>query len=108
MLETFNKGVTVSDNAIYDIERENLETHVTLCAERYRRLEDKFAVLEVRLDNVASEISALKTKQAEDMNEIKKLIQNSGDIRFKALIAASGTIIAALISALAYILTKHA
>jgi len=98
----------VSDSAIYDIERENLETHVTLCAERYRRLEDKFAVLEVRLDNVATEISSLKIKQAEDMNEIKKLIQNSGDIRFKALVAASGTIIAALISALAYMLTKHA
>lgn len=97
----------MSDNAIYDIEKDNLETHVTLCAERYRRLEDKFDVLEARLDRVVDEISSLKTKQAEDMNEIKSLIQNSGDIRFKALIAASGTIIAALISALAFILTKH-
>jgi predicted nucleic acid-binding Zn-ribbon protein len=98
----------VSDNAIYDIEKDNLETHVTLCAERYRRLEDKFDVLEARLDNVASEIASLKNKQAEDMNEIKKLIQGSSDIRFKGMVAASGTIIAALISALAYILTKHA
>jgi hypothetical protein len=98
----------VSENAIYDIERDNLETHVTLCAERYRRLEDKFDVLEARLDLVATEIASLKSKQAEDMNEIKKLIQTSSDVRFKALIAASGTIIAALISALAYILTKHA
>ncbi len=98
----------MSDNAIYDIEKDNLETHVTLCAERYRRLEDKFDVLEARLDNVASEIASLKNKQAEDMNEIKKLIQGSSDIRFKGMVAASGTIIAALISALAYILTKHA
>lgn len=98
----------MSENAIYDIEKDNLETHVTLCAERYRRLEDKFDVLEARLDLVATEIASLKSKQAEDMNEIKKLIQTSSDVRFKALIAASGTIIAALISALAYILTKHA
>ena len=98
----------MSENAIYYIEKDNLETHVTLCAERYRRLEDKFDVLEARLDLVATEIASLKSKQAEDMNEIKKLIQTSSDVRFKALIAASGTIIAALISALAYILTKHA
>ena len=97
----------MSDSAIYDIEKDSLETHVTLCAERYKRLEDKFDVLEERLNKVVDEIASLKTKQAEDMSEIKKLIQTSSDVRFKALIAASGTIIAALISALAYILTKH-
>ncbi len=98
----------MSESAIYDIEKDNLETHVTLCAERYRRLEDKFDVIETRLDRVVEEIAALKNKQSEDMDEIKQLIQSSSDTRFKALIAASGTIIAALISALAYILTKHA
>lgn len=96
----------MSENAIYDIEKDNLETHVTLCAERYRRLEDKFDVIETRLDRVVEEITAMKSKQDADMAEIKKLIQNSSDVRFKALIAASGTIIAALISALAYILTR--
>jgi hypothetical protein len=69
-------------------------------------LEDKFDVIESRLDRVVDEIGSLKTKQAEDMNEIKALIQGSSDIRFKAVIASTGTIIAALISALAYILTK--
>lgn len=97
----------MSDNAIYDIEKDSLETHVTLCAERYKRLEDKFDVLEDRLNKVVDEISSLKDKQSADMAEIKKLIQSSSDIRFKALVAASGTIIAALISALAYILTRH-
>jgi chromosome segregation ATPase len=96
----------VADNAIYEIEKDNLETHVTLCAERYRRLEDKFDVIEARLERVVEEIAGLKSKQSADMDEIKKLIQNSSDIRFKAVIAASGTIIAALISALAYILTR--
>lgn len=96
----------MSENAIYDIEKDNLETHVTLCAERYRRLEDKFDVIETRLDRVVEEITAMKSKQDADMAEIKKLIQSSSDVRFKALIAASGTIIAALISALAYILTR--
>lgn len=96
----------MADNAIYEIEKDNLETHVTLCAERYRRLEDKFDVIEARLERVVEEIAGLKSKQSADMDEIKKLIQNSSDIRFKAVIAASGTIIAALISALAYILTR--
>ena len=95
-----------SDSPVYDIEKENLEMHVTLCSERYRRLEDKFDSLEGRLDKVVEEIENIKDIQTKDMKEIKSLIQTSGDVRFRALVAASGTIIAALISALAYILTR--
>jgi hypothetical protein len=40
------------------------------------------------------------------MDELKHLLQKSSDNRFKALAAASATIVAALISALAYISTK--
>lgn len=96
----------MSENAVYDIEKQSLETHVTLCSERYRRLEDKFDVLEVRLEKLSEEVAEMKKKQAEDMDEIKALIQKSSDNRFKAVVAASGTIVAALITALAYIATK--
>lgn len=98
----------MSDTVVYDIEKENLETHVTLCSERYKRLEDKFQVLEVRLDSLSKEFADMKKKNEENMSELKTIIQNSSDNRFKAVVAASATIVAALISALAYILTRLA
>jgi predicted nucleic acid-binding Zn-ribbon protein len=96
----------MSDNVVYDIEKENLETHVTLCSERYKRLEDKFQVLEVRLDGLSREFADMKKKNEENMSELKSIIQTSSDNRFKAVVAASATIVAALISALAYILVR--
>lgn len=94
------------DNVVYDIEKDNLETHVTLCSERYKRLEDKFQVLEVRLDNLSKDFHDMKKKNEENMNELKTLIQTGSDNRFKAVVAASATITAALISALAYIVSR--
>jgi predicted nucleic acid-binding Zn-ribbon protein len=93
-------------DSVYDIERENLETHVTLCAERYKRLEDKFQVLEVRLDNLSREVNEMKKSQQEDMEELKNIIQQGSDNRFKAMVAASATVVAALISALAYVISR--
>ena len=94
------------DNVVYDIEKDSLETHVTLCSERYKRLEDKFNVLEVRLDNLSKDFQEMKKKNEENMNELKTLIQTGSDNRFKAVVAASATITAALISALAYVVSR--
>lgn len=96
----------MGSDAVYDIERESLETHVTLCSERYKRLEDKFQVLEVRLDNLSKEVNEMKKSQQEDMEELKTLIQQGSDNRFKAIVAASATVVAALISALAYVISR--
>lgn len=93
-------------NIIHDIEKQNLETHVTLCSERYKRLEDRFNSLEDRLDHLVKDVTEMKNKQAEDMEELRSLIQQSSDVRFRAVIAASATIVAALISALAYVIAK--
>lgn len=91
---------------VHDIEKTSLDAHVTLCSERYRRLEDKFDVLEVRLEKLSEEVASMKTKQQEDMEEIKELIQKGSDNRFKAIVAGSATIVAALISALAYVISR--
>ena len=77
---------------VHDIEKTSLDAHVTLCSERYRRLEDKFDVLEVRLEKLSGEFSEMKKKQQEDMEELKELIQKSSDSRFKAVVAAAAKI----------------
>lgn len=42
------------------IEKENLEAHVELCAERYKQLENKLTDVEQRLDKVESHLIEIK------------------------------------------------
>ena len=71
-----------------DIEKQNLEAHVELCAQRYDALEK-------RLDNVETMLSGLKsTVEAGQLNTIK------------VLIGTAGTVIVGFLSLIGVILSK--
>lgn len=71
-----------------NIEKENLEAHVELCAQRYD-------ALETRLTSVESKISTLQdTIEKSSLNTIK------------ILIGTAGTIIVAVLSLIGVIITK--
>ena len=71
-----------------DIEKENLEAHVELCAERYSQLEK-------RLSSVENKIVTLQdTIEKSSLNTIK------------ILIGTAGTIVVALLSLVGVIVTK--
>ena len=73
-----------------EIERENLEAHVELCAQRY-------GVLEQRLSRIEDKVAKLQdTVEKSSLNTIK------------VLVGTAGTIIVACISLLGVILTKVA
>ena len=55
------------------LERENLEAHVDLCAERYRVLEEKFNRLETKVDQIADTMSKMSEKQTQDKVAANKL-----------------------------------
>lgn len=74
--------------ATTDIEKENLEAHVELCAERYKQLEN-------RLDNVENKIGTLQST-----------IETSSLNTIKILIGTAGTIIVAVLSLIGVIVTK--
>lgn len=78
-----------------DIEKENLEAHVELCAERYRRLEEKFEHIENKV-----------TSLGKDLGDLKQEMSKDNKVVIKTLIATAGTIIVAVVSAVAAILTK--
>lgn len=60
--------------ATTDIEKENLEAHVELCAERYKQLE-------TRLGNIEVKVSALQeTIEKSHLNTIKVLIGTAGTV----------------------------
>jgi uncharacterized protein YlxW (UPF0749 family) len=75
------------------LERENLEAHVDLCAERYRVLEEKFTRLEAKVDQIADSVTRMADKQSQD-----KLASN------KLIIGAAGTVIAGLLSTVVLLL----
>jgi tetrahydromethanopterin S-methyltransferase subunit G len=69
-------------------ESEDLATHVELCAQRYKELDDRLDKLESKVDRIV-----------ETMNNFKS------DIK-KTLITTGGTIIVTLITTLGVIYTK--
>lgn len=72
-----------------DIEKENLEAHVELCAQRYDALEK-------RLTSVESMLSTLKsTVESGQLNTIKVLIGTAGTI-IVAVISLFGVVISKL------------
>ncbi len=57
-----------------DIEKENLEAHVELCAERYRQLD-------TRLGNIENKVQTLQdTIEKSHLNTIKVLIGTAGTV----------------------------
>lgn len=71
-----------------DIEKNNLETHVELCALRYGALEHRLEIIE------------------EKVGGLQSLIEKSHMNMIKVLIATAGTVIAGVLSTLVVILTQ--
>ncbi len=74
--------------AYTEIEKENLEAHVELCAVRYQQLE-------TRLTSIEEKVSKLATA-----------IQDSQTSMTKVLIGTAGTVVAGIISVIVVILMK--
>ena len=74
--------------AIKDIEKENLEAHVELCAVRYNQLHDKFDAVNHRLD-----------KQEAMLQEIRQAVMSQNDNRNRQLLAWGATLITLLVTA---------
>lgn len=75
------------------LERENLEAHVDLCAERYRVLEEKLNRLETKVDSLADSVKDLAERSVTDKASSSKLI-----------IGAAATVIAGLLSTIVLLL----
>lgn len=70
------------------LERENLEAHVDLCAQRYQILAARLSTIEAKVENIHSDI----TKGNQSMS--------------KVLISSAGTIVAGLLGLIATLIIK--
>lgn len=71
-----------------ELEKENLEAHVDLCALRYEQLDTRLGSLEKKVDNIHTDIV------------------NGNASMIKVLIGTAGTIIAGLLSTVVVILMQ--
>ena len=72
-----------------DIEKESLEAHVELCAQRYDAMKDNMERMENRLTNVETLVKQIKDMLAEKEN-----------LAYKKLLGIGFTIIGSLLTAL--------
>jgi len=89
-----------------ELEKSNLEAHVDLCAERYRRLEEKFEIVSHRLDVLEERIENFSVKSSAQHEELKKMVREGQESKFKVMITTAGTIVAALLGTLGYIIAR--
>tara|TARA_A100001015_G_scaffold26903_1_gene30042 strand:+ start:6458 stop:6694 length:237 start_codon:yes stop_codon:yes gene_type:complete len=71
-----------------EIEKENLEAHVDLCAQRYEVLEGRLDKIEKKVEHIHSDI------------------QNGNKAMMKVLIGSAGTIVAGLLSTIVVLLIQ--
>lgn len=71
-----------------DIEKENLEAHVELCAQRYGALERRLSTIEEKVEN------------------LRIFVEKSHSSTVKVLVGTAGTVIAGVLSTLMIILLK--
>lgn len=86
-------------------ENSSLELHVELCAERYKRLQEKIGSVESRLDQIHGDFSSFKNENQKNLSEIKNMLSNAKDEKFKIMITSTATVIVGLLAMLGYVLT---
>lgn len=86
-------------------ESTSLEMHVELCAERYARLEEKFKDVESGLDNLHGDFNTFKMENQKAMADIKNMLSNAKDEKFKIMVTSTATVIVGLLAMLGYVVT---
>ena len=103
-METSANKSTIKKSKAMSLEKENLEAHVDLCAERYQRLEEKYEELKKALDKNTVVIHERIDRVKDSIDEVRDLCieqhfkQNR--IIITTAVAVIGTIVAAVIQQL--------
>tara|TARA_B100000900_G_C20520848_1_gene692097 strand:+ start:516 stop:785 length:270 start_codon:yes stop_codon:yes gene_type:complete len=86
------------------LEKENLEAHVDLCAARYQVLEEKLTAMATRMDRMENSIG----QNSKMLTDMAVKIEKNAATNTKVIIGASGTVIAGLLSTIVVLLISMA
>lgn len=79
------------------IEKQSLEAHVDLCAERYAGLKDDLAAMSDRIEKLESGVTKRMDKLESSVTEIKDILTKKETSALRSLITVGLAIIASLI-----------
>ena len=82
-------------------ENDDLATHVSLCHLRYEQLQEKIDVLEQRLTKMENNLLSLKNEIQSGFADIALKIEKENNRRSIQLIASAGSIVVAIVGAMA-------
>jgi chromosome segregation ATPase len=85
-------------------ENEDLNLHVSLCEQRYQELERRLDNLDERIAKMEDQVSAVKREMAAGFNDIRLLIEKQNNARAIQVIATIGTVVAAALGVVGYLL----
>ena len=90
-----------------DIEKDNLEAHVELCWERYRRLEEKIREVDNKVDHLTDDIRSMREEYMKEIREMREESTKDNRALKAAVMTSSATVIAALLGFITLFLKLH-
>jgi septation ring formation regulator EzrA len=90
--------MSVSTIATTQLERENLEAHVDLCAERYRILEEKVNNIDTRLTSIEKSVVQMREDSIREFGRLREDMIKAQNTTNKIMMGTGGTIIAGVLT----------
>lgn len=86
-----------------EIEKENLEAHVQLSWERYKRLEEQFYDIDEKVESLSKEIRVMRDEYMVEIRDMREDIAEDNRSLKTAVLTSSATVIAALLGFIAMV-----
>lgn len=86
------------------IERENLEAHVDLCAERYRVLEEKVNNIDTRLTSIEKSVVLMREDSIREFGRLREDMAKAQNTTNKIMMGTGGTIVAGVLTVIVTLL----
>ena len=90
--------MSVTTIATTQIERENLEAHVDLCAERYRVLEEKVNNIDTRLTSIEKSVVQMREDSIREFGRLREDMIKAQNTTNKIMMGTGGTIVAGILT----------
>jgi len=95
-------SATISNTT--QLERENLEAHVDLCAERYRVLEEKVNNIDTRLTSIEKSVVQMREDSIREFGRLREDMAKAQNTTNKIMMGTGGTIVAGVLTVIVTLL----
>jgi hypothetical protein len=98
--------MSVTTIATTQLERENLEAHVDLCAERYRILEEKVNNIDTRLSSIEKTVMHMREDSIREFGRLREDMVKAQNTTNKIMMGTGGTIVAGVLTVIITLLMQ--